>query len=159
MTDARDAQHPGVDARRAPRAWQVVGSAAAGASCWVIDVSLLGLLVLAFDLPVGLAAAISFIVAGIVNYLLNHLLFAGPGRTRTRSQAVRYLVLTALNVVVTAVGVPAAVQVFSSVLESRALSLVLGKVAVAALLLVPNAVVYHRWVFATPGRTSPSHLE
>ena len=135
-------------ARPVPHPWQVIGSAAAGAICWVLDFFLLWFLTFHAGVAVSLAAVIAFLSAGLLNYLLNHTVFAGRHEARTAGQVARYALLTGANVLVIAVAVPLIEALFSALTGHSELSLLLAKFSVTAALLVPNALAYRRWVFA-----------
>jgi putative flippase GtrA len=131
------------------------GVAGAGLAGWLVDIALLWFTHDMLGAPAVAAAAIGFLAAGAVNFLLNQIVFAGD-RARTRSQAWRYAVLFGVNLPVVALSVPLVAAVVDALAPDVPASLLVAKVLVTALLLPLNAWAYGAWVFRTthPGRDS-----
>lgn len=134
----------------APRTTAVLrrlpGVAGAGLAGWLVDVSVLWVGHTALGVPVPIAAAAGFLAAGVVNYALNRRVFtaagsAGGGRLR------RYGLLFAANLAVVSVAVPLLADLVHTRLPAVPAALVAAKIAVTALLLPVNTVVYGAWVF------------
>jgi putative flippase GtrA len=130
------------------------GVAGAGLTGWLVDVGLLWVGHEIAGLPAALAAAIGFLAGGLVNFLLNRIVFAGS-RSRTVAQAWRYAALFAVNLALVSLSVPVLAAVIDSVAPAVPASLVAAKVTVTALLLPLNAVAYGAWVFAPRNERAP----
>ncbi|MEV4755036.1 GtrA family protein [Micromonospora sp. NPDC049559] len=106
-----------------------------------VDTGLLWLLHGGFGVPVPVATLVGVVTSFVVNFLLNRgWVFAATGSTR--GQLVRYLLLAALNWVLTVLSVSALVAVGVYYLVAR--------LAVLVVLTVLNFVGYRVWVFRTP---------
>ena len=140
-----------------PLGWMflTMGTVAAGAIGWVIDVALLWTLAAGLGVPTPIAAACGLTASGVVNFLVNRVVHGGAEAHRRRELA-RYMALFGVNLVITAVSVPLIAGLLSRVVADRGLQLLGAKVVVTAALLLVNTYAYHRWVFRpTPMMTDP----
>jgi putative flippase GtrA len=131
-----------------PRTWlyRLSGVTGAGLAGWLVDVSLLWFSHDVLGVPAVAAAAAGFLAAGLTNFLLNRLVFAGQGG-RTPRQAWRYALLFGANLPLVSFGVPLVADAVHALLPGAPAPLVLGKVVVTALLVPINAWLYGVWVF------------
>jgi len=120
--------------------------ALAGVIGWLCDVTVLWVLSELLHVPTALAAASGFVVAGVVNFLVNRQGFSDPDGS-VGPQAARYLVLFVANLVVVTVMVPVLAVALGSLVAQSGARLVLAKLLVTACLLPVNAFFYQRWVF------------
>lgn len=124
--------------------------AGAGLAGWLVDVTVLWVGHTVFGIATPIAAAVGFIVSGLVNYTVNQLVFTvrgTPGGRRLR----RYGVLFAANLVVVSVTVPLIADGFHAAVPTLPAALVAAKILVTALLLPVNTLVYGAWVFTASG--------
>jgi putative flippase GtrA len=138
--------HPGGDVAR-----HLSGVVAAGALGWCVDVAVLWVAHAVLGLPVAVAAVAGFLTGGAVNFVVNREVFggrAGAARGRAGDQWLRYGVLFAANLVLTAVLVPLLAQVAPAAVPVA--PVVLAKVVLTAALVPLNALAYRTWVFAPP---------
>jgi putative flippase GtrA len=122
------------------------GVAGAGLAGWLVDVAVLWLGHEVVGLPAAAAAAAGFLASGLVNFLLNRIVFSG-GSGRTPGQAWRYVVLFGLNLVVVTLMVPLLADLLGSAAPAVPAPLIAAKVAVTGLLLPLNTWAYGAWVF------------
>jgi putative flippase GtrA len=122
------------------------GVAGAGLAGWLVDVGLLwtGHEVLGLAAPV--AAALGFLSAGLVNFLLNRIVFSGA-TARTHRQAMRYALLFGINLPVVSASVPLLADAIDAAAPALPASLVVAKILVTAALLPLNTWAYGAWVF------------
>lgn len=135
--------------RKHRRHWLLLtaGTVVAGAIGWVIDVSLLWVLVIRLGVPTAIAAVCGMLASASVNFVANraiHQAMAGQGV----QQASRYLLLFAVNLAVVAISVPVLAEALDRLIGDRSLGLIGAKVVMTAALLLANSVAYRRWVFA-----------
>jgi putative flippase GtrA len=135
------------------RSWGVLlaGVAVAGGVGWLVDTTLLWLLDTQLGVPTPLAAALGFLAAGVVNFVLNRLVFRARGRTR--NQSLRYVLLFLVNLVVVATVVPLLSHLLDSTIARDGVRIVVAKLLTTAALLPFNTMAYHHWVFAAPRET------
>jgi putative flippase GtrA len=126
-----------------------VGTVAAGAVGWAVDVALLWTLAVGLGVPTPIAAACGLLASGGINFLANRVVHGGTEAHRHREVA-RYAALFGLNLVLVAVSVPLIADLLGRVVADRGLQLLGAKVVVTAALLLCNAYAYHRWVFRQP---------
>lgn len=141
------------------RRWrrQLMGVAVAGVAGWVVDFAVLWLLSARLDVPVAAGAAAGFLAAGVVNFLVNRMVF--EGRTSGLSgQSVRYVMLFVANLGVTSVAVSGLATAWGHHLEDG-WALLAAKALVTLTLLPVNTLAYRHWVFAASGAVSPSAPE
>jgi putative flippase GtrA len=134
--------------RDRPYGWVLltVGTVAAGAIGWAVDVALLWGLAVGLGVPTSIAAACGLTASAGVNFLVNRVVHGGDDAQRRR-ELTRYLVIFGLNLFLVAVTIPLLADLMSQVLHNRGLELLGAKISVTAALLLFNAYAYHRWVF------------
>jgi len=142
---------------RRPFTHLLAGVLAAGGLGWIVDTTLLWGLHRGLGVSLVVAAAVSFLAGGVVNFLVNRLVFRGTDAASNLSEVARYAVLFAANTVVVSLLVPWFSWLAEQVV-SDGLALLGSKVAVTLLLLPVNALAYHRWVFEAeaPGTRHPA---
>jgi putative flippase GtrA len=136
---------------------QFIGVGAAGVISLVVDAGTLWLLSAVLGVEAWIGAAAGFTLGGLLNFALNRRVFdARDGDTR--HQGVKYLTLFGVNLVITTLTVPALAEVAERLLDpvtdSYGTALLVAKLAVMAVLMVSNTVVYRTWVFAAPADES-----
>ena len=137
---------------RDQRSWLALfaGVAVAGGCGWVVDTALLWFLDTRVGVPTAIAAAIGFFAAGVVNFLLNRIVFHARGAT-SRQQTTRYAALFAANLAVVSALVPLLSHLFHGTISNDSLRLIGSKLLTTAALLPLNTFAYHRWVFVPSG--------
>jgi putative flippase GtrA len=126
--------------------YRLSGVTGAGLAGWFVDVAVLWFSHDVLGVHPVVAAAAGFLAAGLTNFLLNRLVFAGQGG-RTPRQAWRYALLFGANLPVVSFAVPLVADVVHELAPGLPAPLVAGKVVVTALLLPVNAWLYGAWVF------------
>ncbi|WP_194846518.1 GtrA family protein [Mumia zhuanghuii] len=145
---------------RRPFPHLLAGVLAAGGLGWIVDTAFLWGLHRGLGVSLVVAAAVSFLAGGAVNFLVNRIVFCGTDSASDVSEVGRYAVLFAANTAVVSVLVPWFSWLAEHVVPGG-LALLGGKVAVTLLLLPFNALAYHRWVFEAeaPGTRHPARPE
>jgi putative flippase GtrA len=131
---------------RASWIYRLSGVTGAGLAGWLVDVAVLWFSHDVLGVHPVVAAAAGFLAAGLTNFLLNRIVFAGQGG-RTPRQALRYALLFGANLPVVSFGVPLVADAVHDLLPGVPAPLLVGKVVVTALLVPLNAWLYGIWVF------------
>jgi putative flippase GtrA len=120
--------------------------ALAGLLAWVVDASVLWVVSSLLGLPVFVGAATGFILAGVVNFLLNRRTFAGSASASPKR---RYTLLFVVNLALVTTLVPAIAALISSRYPDVHSAVIMSKVVVTAIMLPINTFLYERWVFSS----------
>ncbi len=119
--------------------------ALAGLIAWFVDSSVLWVASSVMGLPVFVGAATGFILAGIVNFLLNRRTFDGLTSAAPRR---RYTILFLINLSFVSTLVPAIAALISNRYPDVHYAVIISKVVVTATVLPINTFLYERWVFS-----------